>query len=43
MKIKIIFSYDGSAFLGSATQPHKKGVQDALMGPYRIWVFFHLF
>ncbi|WP_420991340.1 hypothetical protein, partial [Campylobacter coli] len=23
MKIKIIFSYDGSAFLGSATQPHK--------------------
>ncbi|HIC3276053.1 TPA: tRNA pseudouridine(38-40) synthase TruA [Campylobacter jejuni] len=30
MKIKIIFSYDGSAFLGSATQPHKKGVQDAL-------------
>ncbi|MFY4724492.1 tRNA pseudouridine(38-40) synthase TruA [Campylobacter jejuni] len=30
MKIKLIFSYDGSAFLGSATQPHKKGVQDAL-------------
>lgn len=32
MKIKIIFSYDGSAFLGSASQPHKKGVQDALSG-----------
>ena len=30
MKIKLIFSYDGSAFLGSATQPHQKGVQDAL-------------
>ncbi|EKF6158587.1 tRNA pseudouridine(38-40) synthase TruA [Campylobacter coli] len=30
MKLKIIFSYDGSKFLGSATQPHKKSVQDAL-------------
>lgn len=30
MKLKLIFSYDGSAFLGSATQPHKKSVQDVL-------------
>ncbi|HEC2757075.1 TPA: tRNA pseudouridine(38-40) synthase TruA, partial [Campylobacter coli] len=30
MKLKIIFSYDGSKFLGSAIQPHKKSVQDAL-------------
>lgn len=30
MKLKLIFSYDGSAFLGSAKQPHLKGVQDAL-------------
>ncbi|TKX32475.1 tRNA pseudouridine(38-40) synthase TruA [Campylobacter aviculae] len=30
MKLKLVFSYDGSAFLGSATQPHKKSVQDAL-------------
>ena len=26
--IKIIFSYDGSQFYGSATQPHKNTVQD---------------
>ncbi|WP_417903978.1 tRNA pseudouridine(38-40) synthase TruA [Campylobacter sp. LH-2024] len=30
MKLKLIFSYDGSAFLGSATQPHGKSVQDVL-------------
>lgn len=30
MKIKLVFSYDGSAFLGSAKQPHSKGVQDCL-------------
>ena len=30
MKLKLIFSYDGSAFLGSAKQPHLKGVQDSL-------------
>ncbi|MBM0637065.1 tRNA pseudouridine(38-40) synthase TruA [Campylobacter sp. VicNov18] len=30
MKLKLIFSYDGSAFLGSAMQPHKKSVQDTL-------------
>ncbi|AXP08626.1 tRNA pseudouridine(38-40) synthase TruA [Campylobacter hepaticus] len=30
MKLKLIFSYDGSSFLGSAMQIHKKSVQDAL-------------
>lgn len=30
MKLKIVFSYDGSKFLGSAAQPHKKSVQDHL-------------
>lgn len=30
MKLKFIFSYDGSAFWGSATQPHQKSVQDSL-------------
>ena len=30
MKLKLTFSYNGSAFLGSATQPHKKSVQDTL-------------
>lgn len=30
MKIKLIFSYDGSKFQGSQTQPHKNGVEDAL-------------
>lgn len=30
MKLKFILSYDGSAFLGSATQPHQKSVQDTL-------------
>lgn len=29
MKLKFVFSYDGSAFLGSAKQPHKKSVQDS--------------
>lgn len=30
MKIKLIFAYDGSRFYGSATQRHKKTVQDTL-------------
>ncbi|WP_169784997.1 tRNA pseudouridine(38-40) synthase TruA [Campylobacter curvus] len=30
MKIQLIFSYDGSKFQGSQTQPHENGVQDAL-------------
>lgn len=30
LKAKIILSYDGSKFFGSATQPHKNTVQDAL-------------
>ena len=30
MKIKLIFSYDGSRFLGSASQPNKINIQDAL-------------
>ncbi|TKX29991.1 tRNA pseudouridine(38-40) synthase TruA [Campylobacter estrildidarum] len=30
MKLKLVFSYDGSAFLGSATQPHQRSVQDTL-------------
>lgn len=30
MKLKLIFAYNGTAFLGSATQPHKKTVQDVL-------------
>ena len=30
MKIKLIFSYDGSKFQGSATQPHTNSVQDTL-------------
>lgn len=30
MKLKLTFSYDGSAFLGSASQPHNKGVQNSL-------------
>ncbi|MCD8212709.1 MAG: tRNA pseudouridine(38-40) synthase TruA [Campylobacter sp.] len=30
MKIRLIFSYDGSKFQGSQTQPHKNGVEDAL-------------
>ena len=30
MKIKLIFSYDGSKFQGSQTQPHENGVEDAL-------------
>lgn len=30
MKIKLIFSYDGSRFQGSATQPHLNSVQDTL-------------
>lgn len=30
MKLKFILSYDGSAFLGSATQPHQNSVQDTL-------------
>lgn len=30
MKIKFVFSYDGSKFQGSQTQPHKNGVEDAL-------------
>ena len=31
MKIKLIFSYDGSRFQGSATQPHANSVQDTLL------------
>lgn len=30
MKIKIIYSYDGSKFLGSQTQPHGRSVEDKL-------------
>ena len=30
MRLKLVFSYDGSAFLGSACQPHLNSVQDAL-------------
>ncbi|MDO5046067.1 tRNA pseudouridine(38-40) synthase TruA [Campylobacter sp.] len=30
MKIKLVFSYDGSKFQGSQTQPHKNGVENAL-------------
>lgn len=30
MKLKLVFSYDGSAFLGSAKQPHLKSVGDCL-------------
>ena len=30
MCLKFIFSYDGSAFLGSASQPHLNSVQDIL-------------
>ncbi|WP_169776643.1 tRNA pseudouridine(38-40) synthase TruA [Campylobacter mucosalis] len=30
MKIQLIFSYDGSKFQGSQTQPHENGVEDAL-------------
>lgn len=30
MKIAIIFSYDGSRFLGSQSQPHKQSVEDEL-------------
>jgi len=30
MKLKLIFAYDGSYFLGSAKQPHSKSVQDTL-------------
>ncbi|WP_169942834.1 tRNA pseudouridine(38-40) synthase TruA [Campylobacter sp. RM15925] len=30
MKIKLIFSYDGSKFQGSQTQPHENGVEDIL-------------
>lgn len=30
MKLKLILSYDGSRFLGSATQPHQNSVQDTL-------------
>ncbi|MBX1886384.1 tRNA pseudouridine(38-40) synthase TruA [Campylobacter peloridis] len=30
MLLKLVFSYDGSKFQGSATQPHKLSVQDAL-------------
>ncbi|MDL0089220.1 tRNA pseudouridine(38-40) synthase TruA [Campylobacter gastrosuis] len=30
MKIQLIFSYDGSKFQGSQTQPHQNGVEDAL-------------
>ncbi|MDO4673959.1 tRNA pseudouridine(38-40) synthase TruA [Campylobacter sp.] len=32
MRLKLTFSYDGSAFLGSASQPHGRGVADALQG-----------
>lgn len=30
MKLKLIFSYDGSKFQGSQTQPHENGVEDEL-------------
>lgn len=30
MKLKLTFSYDGSKFQGSQTQPHKNGVEDGL-------------
>ena len=30
MRLKLVFSYDGSKFQGSQTQPHKNGVEDAL-------------
>ena len=30
MKIALVFSYDGSKFQGSQTQPHENGVEDAL-------------
>ncbi|TQR34525.1 tRNA pseudouridine(38-40) synthase TruA [Campylobacter sp. MIT 99-7217] len=30
MRLKLVFSYDGSSFEGSATQPHKNSVQDYL-------------
>lgn len=30
MRLKLVFSYDGSCFEGSATQPHKNSVQDRL-------------
>lgn len=30
MRLKLTFSYDGSAFLGSAPQPHERGVANAL-------------
>ncbi|MCX2682772.1 tRNA pseudouridine(38-40) synthase TruA [Campylobacter sp. MIT 21-1685] len=30
MKIKLTFAYNGSVFMGSATQPHKQSVQDVL-------------
>ena len=30
MRLKLIFSYDGSKFQGSQTQPHENGVEDAL-------------
>ena len=30
MKLKLVFSYDGSKFQGSATQPHQNSVQDEL-------------
>ena len=30
MKIQLIYSYDGSKFQGSQTQPHENGVEDEL-------------
>ncbi|WP_297938418.1 tRNA pseudouridine(38-40) synthase TruA [uncultured Campylobacter sp.] len=30
MQLKLVFSYDGSKFQGSQTQPHENGVEDAL-------------
>ena len=30
MRLKLVFSYDGSKFHGSQTQPHENGVEDAL-------------
>ena len=30
MRLKLFFSYDGSKFQGSQTQPHENGVEDAL-------------
>ena len=30
MRLKLVFSYDGSKFQGSQTQPHENGVEDAL-------------